>query len=1330
MARQNYNLFALAFPEIVNGTYRGMTYENPDNKYVLSVSHDTTTAGDVHFEISYYAPNGDKVYEPTITFEADFERRMLKPVRYANTTTGADIGILSLPSLDDDKRLEALEADIYNLLSDIKKQGFTLKEADVFHDNNGQPGRMASRRVLEGADGSTAPGSADQPLPVEPKPNLTAFLKDRAKHEADVHFNVQRNMFNLGDAVSLNNSDNEIADIFADDDVTLQDGDGGLQQQSLDMFDANVFTNDRNRQSIREGKSPNVDASGTERRNFRITDDHLGEGGAKMKYSFNVTAIRTLQAIESENRLATPEEQETLSRYVGWGGLQQAFDKDNAGWGKEYAELKSLLTPEEYDSARASVLNAHYTSPTVIRAMYETLERMGVTEGNILEPSCGVGNFLGLLPDSMKKAKLYGVELDSITGRMAKQLYQRADIKVMGFEKTDTPDAFFDAAVGNVPFGSYKIVDKRYDKHNFYVHNYFFAKTLDQVRPGGIVAFVTTKGMMDRANPEVRKYIAQRAELLGAVRLPNNAFLKNAGTEVTSDIIFMQKRDRQIDIMPEWVHLGQTEDGLPINSYFVDNPHMMLGRMTNDQGTRMYGSANDTTCEPIPGADLAEQLKEALSHVTGRITEAEFEDIEGIQDHSVPANPAVRNFSYTIVDNTVYFRENSRMYPVDMPAATLERVKGMVELRDVTRMLIDLQLDDYPEHTIKKKQAELNRLYDAFTRKFGLVNDSANARAFQADSSYYLLCSLEILDENSKLKRKSDMFTKRTIKQKKVITSVDTSSEALAVSIGEKARVDIDYMAALTGFTPEKILTDLEGVIFCDIGNPNESLTNFDPDSMKSYEKFPLVTADEYLSGNVREKLARARWFQKDAGDTFHGINVSGNVKALEQAQPKDLEAGEIAVRLGATWIDKSYCQEFMYELLKTPFYLQNAIQVSYSEHTGEWNISGKTQVSYNDVLANVTYGTSRVNAYKIIEETLNLKDVRVYDTKIVDGKEQRILNKKETTLAAQRQDAVKLAFKEWIFKDPERRQTLVALYNARFNSTRPREYDGSHIMFGGMSPEIMLMKHQTGAAARVLYGGNTLLAHEVGAGKTFEMVGAAMELKRLGLCNKSLFAVPNHLTEQWASEFLRLYPSANILVATKKDFEMKNRKKFCAKIATGDYDAAIIGHSQLEKIPLSKERQERLINDQIDELTYGLEELKHSRGERFTIKQMEKTKKNLEARLEKLNDDSKKDNVVTFEQLGIDRLFVDESHFYKNLFLVTKMHNVAGLSTSEAQKSSDMFLKCRYMDEITGGKGIIFATGTPVTNSMTELYTVQRYLQYDSLVNANLQHFDSWAST
>ena len=1047
--------------------------------------------------------------------------------------------------------------------------------------------------------------------------------------------------------------------------------------------------------------------------NFRITDDNLGEGGAKTKYAMNVAAIRTLQAVESENRFATPEEQEVLSRYVGWGGLQEAFDDTKTAWAKEYSELKGLLSPEEYDSAMASTLNAHYTSPTVIKAMYETMERLGFKDGNLLEPAMGVGNFFGLLPDSMQNAKLYGVELDSITGRIAKQLYQDADIKVMGFEQTDTPDSFFDAAIGNVPFGQYKVADSRYDKHNFNIHDFFFAKTLDQVRPGGVVAFITSKGTLDKANPEVRKYLAQRAELLGAVRLPNNAFKANAGTEVTSDIIFLQKRDRLIDIEPDWVHLGQTDDGIPINHYFADNPHMVLGTMSIDSGMRMYGNENTATCVPIEGADLGEQLKSALSYVEGQITEVELDDLadEAAVRASIPADPNVKNFSYTIAEDELYFRENSRMFLVEMPAATMERVRGMVELRDCVRKLIDMQLYDYPAHEIQAQQQELNTLYDSFTKKHGLINATANARAFQTDSSYYLLSSLEILDDDKKFERKSDMFTKRTIKQHREVTSVDTSSEALAVSIGQKARVDLPYMAQLTGFTHEKIAADLQGVIFKD-------------PKTHGFNEPRYVTADEYLSGNVREKLL----FANQMVGMYPEYEV--NVKALEAAQPTDLDASEIAVRLGSTWVDKEYIEQFMYELLQPPNYFRDEIQVKFSELTGEWSITGKARTRYDDVLANVTYGTSRANAYKILEDSLNLRDVRIYDTKEVDGKDTRVLNRKETMLAAQKQDAIKQAFKDWVFKDPERRQDLVATYNERFNSTRPREYDGSHIQFSGMSPEITLKPHQTAAIARILYGGNTLLAHEVGAGKTFEMVGAAMESKRLGLCNKSLMVVPNHLTEQMAGEFLRLYPSANILVATKKDFETKNRKKFCAKIATGDYDAVIIGHSQFERIPLSKDRQQRLLNEQITEISEAIRETKRNRGEQFTVKQMEKTKKSLEGRLQKLINDGKKDDVVTFEELGIDRLFVDESHNYKNLFLVTKMRNVAGLSTSEAQKSSDMFMKTRYMDELTGGKGTIFATGTPITNSMSELYTVQRYLQYDTLQQKRMLNFDAWAST
>ena len=969
--------------------------------------------------------------------------------------------------------------------------------------------------------------------------------------------------------------------------------------------------------------------------NFRITNPHLGEGGPKTKYNYNIEAIRTLQIIEAEGRTATPDEQQILSCYVGWGGIQQAFDESSQGWAKEYEELRALLSPAEYESARASTLNAHYTSPTVISAMYEALERLGVKGGNILEPSCGAGNFLGLLPDSMQNANLYGVELDSITGRIAKQLYPNADIKVMGFEKTQMPDSFFDVAIGNVPFGGFSVIDKKYDKHNFMIHDYFFAKSLDQVRPGGIVAFVTSKGTLDKSNSKVRKYLAERADLLGAVRLPNNAFLKNAGTEVTSDIIFLQKRDTIQATVPDWVHLSETESGIPINSYFVDNPQMILGTMTTDSGNRMYGREDAATCIPIEGADLSEQLRKALLHITGQITAVSHDDIIDDAPHHaiIPADPTIKNFSYAKTKNgDLYFRENSHMYLVNKPAATMARISGMVDLRDCTRKLIDMQLENYSDEEIQKQQAVLNHLYDNFTKKHGLINSTANARAFDEDSSYYLLASLEDIDDDGKLERKSDIFTKRTIKYEKKITSVDTSTEALAISIAQKARVNMPFMTELTGFTEEKIATDLRGIIF-------ELPNLLTPNGEKIY-----VTADEYLSGNVREKLAEARIAAAD--NPIFEVNVN----ALEQAQPKALDASEISVRIGSTWVDKEYYSQFMYELLKTPANLKDAIGLHYSEATGEWSISGKTIVRADDVLARTTYGTIRANAYAILEQSLNLRDIRIYDISEENGKIIRTLNKKDTILAQQKQEAIKQAFKEWIFKDPDRRQALVAKYNTLFNSTRPRQFDGSHIEFAGASPEISLRPHQRGAIARILYGGNTLLAHEVGAGKSFEMIGAAMESKRLGLCNKSLFVVPNHIIEDMASEFLRLYPAANVLVANKKDFEQKNRKKFCARIATGEYDAIIIGHSQFEKIPLSKERQELIIRDEIHNITAGIEAAKREKGERFTIKQMEKLKKSLETRLAKLTDDSRKDDVVTFEQLGVDRLFVDEAHNYKNL--------------------------------------------------------------------------------
>ena len=1045
--------------------------------------------------------------------------------------------------------------------------------------------------------------------------------------------------------------------------------------------------------------------------NFRIMDDALGTGGPKEKFWRNIKAIAALKQIEQENRHATLEEQHLLSQYVGWGGLADAFDQDKPAWAAEYSELKELLTPEEYAAARGSTLNAHYTSPTVIRAIYEAVGRMGFKTGNILEPSCGVGNFFGMLPESMAGSKLYGVELDPISGRIAKQLYPKADITVSGFETTDRRD-FYDLAVGNVPFGQYQVNDKAYNKLGFNIHNYFFAKALDQVRPGGVVAFVTSRYTMDAKDSTVRRYLSQRAELLGAIRLPNNAFKANAGTEVVSDIIFLQKRDRPLDISPEWTQTGQTEDGFTINRYFLDHPEMVLGRPTAEN--TQYGK-QDYTVVPIEGLELADQLHDAVKYVRGTYQEAELPELgegEAI-DTSIPADPNVKNYSYTVVDGDVYFRENSRMVRPDLNATAKVRVKGMVGLRNCVQELIDLQMDAAtPDSAIQDKQTELNRLYVSFSTKYGLINDRANRLAFADDSSYYLLCALEVIDEDGKLERKADMFTKRTIKPHEAVTSVDTASEALAVSIAEKACVDMEYMGQLTGKTSSELAAELQGVIFRVPGQ-------LEKDGTPHY-----VTADEYLSGNVRRKLRQAqRAAQQDP-------SFAVNVEALTAAQPKDLDASEIEVRLGATWIAKEYIQQFVYETFDTPFYLQRNIEVNYSSFTAEWQITGKNSVSGNDVAAYTTYGTDRANAYKILEDSLNLRDVRIYDTiEDADGKQRRVLNAKETTLAAQKQQAIREAFKDWIWKDPERRQTLVRQYNEEMNSTRPREYDGSHITFGGMNPAITLRDHQLGAIAHILYGGNTLLAHEVGAGKTFEMVAAAMEAKRLGLCQKSLFVVPNHLTEQWASEFLRLYPSANILVTTKKDFETHNRKKFCARIATGDYDAIIMGHSQFEKVPISRERQERLLYEQIDEITEGIAEVQASGGERFTVKQLERTRKSLEARLEKLQAEGRKDNVVTFEQLGVDRLFVDEAHSFKNLFLYTKMRNVAGLSTSDAQKSSDMFAKCRYMDEITGNRGVIFATGTPVSNSMTELYTMQRYLQYERLQELNMTHFDCWAS-
>lgn len=1041
----------------------------------------------------------------------------------------------------------------------------------------------------------------------------------------------------------------------------------------------------------------------SDRNQFKITNDNLGEGSARKKFNNNVEAIRVLKKCEEENRFATPQEQEILSKYVGWGGLPQAFDEKDSSWSNEYSILKNLLDEKEYSQARESTLTAFYTPPVVIRSMYKALENMGLKTGNILEPSCGVGNFIGMLPDSLEDCKLYGVELDSISGRIARQLYQKSTVAVQGYEDTNLPNSFFDVAVGNVPFGDFKVLDKKYDKHKFLIHDYFFAKTLDKVRPGGVIAFITSKGTLDKENPSVRKYIAQRADLLGAIRLPNNTFKANAGTEVTSDIIFLQKRDSITDIEPDWVYLGENDDGIKMNQYFIDNPEMILGNMEMISTRFGYDSACISD-----GEKLKDKLERAISNIHAEVKEYELDDI-GEEDNSIEADLTVRNFSYTLIDDKIYFRENSRMYPQELAMTTENRVKGLIEIRDCVRTLLEYQTEDYPDEDIKREQVKLNQLYDRFTKKYGLINSRGNNSAFSNDSSYYLLCSLEILDENGNLARKADMFTKRTIKPKTEITSVDNANDALIVSLSEKARVDITFMQKLCNMDMDKMLKDLEGEIFNvpEYGEPNH-----------------WVTADEYLSGNVREKLKIAEHF----AETDERFNV--NVKYLKEVQPKDLNASEISVRLGSTWIPPEDIKVFIEYLLNPSNYACQNINVHYNEATSEWWIEGKNYDKYN-IKATNTYGTGRASAYKIIEDSLNLKDTRIYDYyEDENGKKVAELNKKETAIAQAKQEQIKLAFEEWIWKDPERRERLTKVYNERFNSIRPREYDGSHISFDGMNPEITLRKHQVNAIARILYGGNTLLAHEVGAGKTFEMVAAAMESKRLGLCNKSLFVVPNHIVEQFGQEFLQLYPSANVLVTTKKDFETANRKKFCSRIATGDYDAIIISHSQFEKIPMSVERQVTIIQKQIEDITLGIQDLKNNNGERFSIKQMEKTKKSLEARLAKLNDTSRKDDVVTFEELGVDRIFVDEAHYYKNLFLYTKMRNVGGIAQTEAQKSSDLFMKCRYLDELTGGKGVIFATGTPISNSMVELYTMQRYLQYGELEKRHLQQFDAWAST
>ena len=1168
--------------------------------------------------------------------------------------------------------------------------------------------------------------------PPEQEVEPTEKEPEEAEQLQDVQYE-----YHLGDKVYIGASEYEILSVD-DERVMLYDYDMPLfnKEFSRTEFDRKVRENPMNEHLIvkeepaeeRNEKEPepvvpaweqkkkvkgfdlHPDVPMADRHTFNLRENEVETVGKKERFRRNIMAIQLLKKCQEENRFATPEEQIVLSKYVGWGGLSEAFDENNSAWATEYLELSSVLTPEEYASARESTLTAFYTPPEVITAIYKAMEQMGFKEGNLLEPSCGIGNFIGMLPDAMQDSKIYGVELDTISAGIAQQLYQKTTIAAQGFEETNLPDSFFDGVVGNVPFGDFKVSDKRYDKHKFLIHDYFFAKSLDKLRPGGVMALVTSKGTMDKENSAVRKYIAQRAELLGAIRLPNNTFKGNAGTEVVSDILILQKRDRLIDIEPDWVHLDTDENGIKMNSYFVQHPEMILGEMKMVSGR--FGM--EATCVPYENADLAAQLDETVANIHGEITEYEAEEELEEEDNSIPADPTVRNFSYTVVDDKIYYRENSRMTPVEVSATAENRIKGMIAIRNSVRTLIELQTEDYPDSEIKAEQERLNRLYDTFSGKYGLINSRANTSAFSQDSSFSLLSALEIIGEDGELERKADMFSKRTIKPHTPVTSVDTASEALAVSLGEKATIDMDYMMELSGKSENEIFEDLKGVIFL---NPLYEYGN-------SYEPKYLM-ADEYLSGNVREKLRIA----KNSAELYPE-DYKVNVEALQKVQPKDLTASEISVRLGATWLPPDDVQEFIFHLLETPRYAQWNIKVHFSPFTSEWNIEGKSYDKGN-VRAYNTYGTSRINAYKIIEETLNLKDVRIFDyIEDDEGRKKAVLNKKETAIAQSKQEMIKQEFQDWIWSDPERRERLCKSYNEKFNSVRPREYDGSHIIFNGMNPEIELREHQKNAVAHILYGGNTLLAHAVGAGKTFEMVAAAQESKRLGLCNKSLFVVPNHLTEQWAAEYLQLYPAANILVATKKDFETKNRKRFCGRIATGDYDAVIIGHSQFEKIPMSIERQRAILEQQLEEITGGIAELKRNRGENFSIKQLEKSKKSIRQKLDKLNDQTKKDDVVTFEELGVDRLFVDESHYYKNLYLYTKMRNVGGIAQTEAQKSSDLFMKCRYLDEITGGRGTVFATGTPISNSMVELYTIQRYLQYSTLVKNGLQHFDAWAST
>ena len=1339
---RNYRAFAQMFPEIISGEYRYLELRSREDGGLMPLI--IQQIGENEIAMSHtYEQYGDLMYDPEMTFRIDTENGTLEPLTFRQD---GGFPIYQEVYPEPGKWIPRLRNDL---------GAFT----DQWLKNIEMQGRIRTRAIAEinGEDVEFTFDEHGQPVRVDKETHSTDKTIQEAQFTEITPTDTPAEPFtesitladgttySVGDTVTIQGTQFRITDIGPFD-VQLLDPTllyPVFRSESHESFER-LMAEEKAQAAptIREettafypGEKTNLPYDIEIRtlhidepehtppaptaENYRILDTHLGEGGAKEKFWRNTKAIATLKQIESENRQATPEEQHILSQYVGWGGLPDAFDPDKSAWAAEYSELKDLLTIEEYAAARASTLNAHYTTPTVIKAIYDAVGNMGFRTGNILEPSMGVGNFFGMLPEEMRDSRLYGVELDSISGRIAQQLYPQANITVAGFETTDRKD-FFDLAVGNVPFGNYQVNDRAYNKLGFSIHNYFFAKALDQVRPGGIVAFVTSRYTMDAKDPTVRKYLAQRADLLGAIRLPNNAFKANAGTEVVTDILFLQKREQPILTDPEWVSVGQNQDGYPVNSYFLEHPEMVLGR----QGSESTRYGQDYTVEPIESLELADQLSDAIKYIHGTYTEAELPDLgenETIRD-TIPADPDVKNYSYTIVDGEVYYRENSVMVRPELNSTAKERVKGMVALRNCVNELIDLQMSEWtPDAKIEEKQGELNRLYDSYTAKYGLINDRPNRLAFADDSSYYLLCSLEVLDEDRKLERKADFFSKRTIKQNRSVTHVDTAVEALTVSIGEKARVDLGFMASLMGGSEKipQIVEDLKGIIFKEPSSGPFDYAENGENWSKGWQ-----TADEYLSGNVRKKLREA----KRAAERNPDFNI--NVEALEKAQPKDLDASEIEVRIGSTWVDKEVFQQFMYETFETPFYMKRNIQVEYSPLTAEWHITGKSSPNWADVMAYTTFGTGRANAYEIMEDTLNLRDVRIYDTiKDDEGKERRVLNSKETTLAAQKQQAIKDAFQDWVWKDPRRRETLVKQYNELMNSTRPREYDGSFLVFSGMNPEIHLREHQKNAIAHVIYGGNTMLAHEVGAGKTFEMVAAAMESKRLGLCSKSIFVVPNHLTEQWSAEFLRLYPSANILVTTRKDFEPKARKKFCSRIATGDYDAVIIGHSQFEKIPISKERQERLLQEQIADIEAGIEELQWQRDEKFSIKQMEKTKKSLQARLEKLQADEKKDDVITFEQLGVDRLFVDESDNYKNLFLYTKMRNVAGLSTTDAQKSSDMFAKCRYMDELTGGRGIIFATGTPISNSMTELYTVQRYLQYDRLQELGMSHFDCWAS-